>query len=60
MNRSLDSVLDSVIASINMDSSSSSDEMLITHVNPRALFTTQVELSSKPLFGAEVTQTIGK
>ena len=42
MNRSLDSVLDSVIASINMDSSSSSDEMLITHVNPRALFTTQV------------------
>ena len=57
MNRSLDSVLDSVLASINLDNSSSSDEVLVTPVNTRGiLFADQVELSHRPLLSAEVTQ----
>ena len=56
MNRSLDSVLDSVLASINLDNSSSSDEVLVTPVNTRGiLFADQVELSHRPLLSAEVT-----
>ena len=57
MNRSLDSVLDSVLASINLDNSSSSDEVLVTPVNTRGiLFADQVELSHRPLLSAEVTR----
>ena len=53
MNRSLDSVLDSVLASINLDNSSSSDDVLVTPVNTRGiLFADQVELSHRPLLSA--------
>ena len=55
MDRSLDSALDSLLATINLDGSSSSDDDLVPSVIHRVGDSGSVELSGQILLSADVT-----
>ena len=60
MDRSLDSALDSLLATINLDGSSSSDDDLVPIVIHRVGDSDSVELSGQTLLSADVTQALNK
>ena len=55
MDRSLDSALDSLLATINLDGSSSSDDDLVSGVIHHVGDSGSVELSGQTLLSADVT-----